>query len=73
MSIGNAIGLALLIIILKLLAPTVLSHGISTANSFLEGAEVSAQVASSYAATTAALKRPAEPPFTLPQAQQIRP
>jgi hypothetical protein len=73
MSIGNAIGLALLIIILKLLAPTVLTHGISTTNSFLQGAEVSAQVASSYAASAAALGRPAGPPFPLPQARQIRP
>lgn len=73
MTLSNAIGIGVLIIVLKLLAPTVLSQGISTTVSFLKGAEVSAQVASSYAAQTAALHRPAEPPFPLPQARQIGP
>jgi hypothetical protein len=71
MSIWNAIGLGVLIIVLRLLAPTVLTQGESTAVSFLKGAEVSAQVASSYAAQAAALGTPATPPFALPQARQI--
>jgi hypothetical protein len=73
MSIRGAIGLALLIIFLKLLAPTVLSQGESTALSFLHGAEVSADVASSYAAAAAASGRPALPPYPLPQARQVGP
>jgi hypothetical protein len=71
MSIWNAIGLAVLIIVLKLLAPAVLSQGEATFVSFLKGAEVSAQVASGYAAQAAALGTPATPPFPLPQARQI--
>ena len=71
MGIRNAIGLGLLIIILKLLAPSVLSQGVSTTTAFLKGAEVSANVASGYAAQTASLHQPAEPPFPLPQARQV--
>lgn len=71
MSVWNALGLGVLIIMLKLLAPTVLSQGVSTTTAFLHGAEVSANVASAYAANAAALGRPAEPPFPLPQARQI--
>jgi hypothetical protein len=73
MSIRGAIGLALLIIFLRLLAPAVLSQGESTTVSFLKGAEVSAQVASGYAASAAALGTPATPPFPLPQARQVGP
>jgi hypothetical protein len=72
MGIRNAIGLGLFIIILKILVPTVLSQGISTTTAFLHGAEVSANVASGYAAQAAALNRPAEPPFPLPQVRQVR-
>lgn len=73
MSIRSAIGLALLIIFLKLLSPAVLSQGESTALSFLKGAEVSANVAAGYASAAAALNSPALPPFPLPQARQIGP
>ena len=73
MSIRGAIGLALLIIFLKFLAPAVLSQGEATTLSFLKGAEVSAQVASGYAAEAAALHQPALPPYPLPQARQVGP
>jgi hypothetical protein len=73
MSIWNALGLGLLIIMLKVLAPAVLTQGESTALSFLKGAEVSAQVASGYAAQAAARNQPALPPYPLPQARQIGP
>lgn len=71
MSVWNAIGLAVLIIVLKFLAPAVLSQGESTVLSFLKGADVSAQVASGYAAQAAALGNPALPPYPLPQTRQI--
>jgi hypothetical protein len=71
MSVWNAIGFVIFIIALKLLLPNVLSQGVSTTNAFLQGAQVSAQVASGYAAQAAALNQPAEPPFPLPQARQI--
>ena len=71
MGIRNAIGLGLFIIILKLLAPTVLSQGVSTTTAVLHGAEVSANVASGYAAQAALLGRPSQPPFPLPQARQV--
>ncbi len=69
MRIRRAIGLALLIILLKFLAPAVLSQGKATTVSFLKGAEVSAQVASGYAAEAAARHSPATPPFLLPSAR----
>lgn len=71
MSLWNVIGLATLIIMLKLLAPAVFTQGESTTVSVLRGAEVSAQVASGYAAQAAALRQPATPPFPLPQARHI--
>lgn len=71
MSIWNALGLAAFIIVLKLLAPAVLSQGESTVRSFLHGAQVSADVAASYAAFAAQSRTPALPPFPLPHAPQI--
>jgi hypothetical protein len=68
MSVWNAIGIGIFILVLKCLAPAVLSQGESTATSFLKGAEVSAQVASGYAAAAAARGTPATAPFPLPQA-----
>ncbi|MEK7602063.1 MAG: hypothetical protein AAB472_01065 [Patescibacteria group bacterium] len=73
MGIRNAIGLGILIIVLRFLAPAVLTQGISTMVSFLHGAEVSANVASGYAAKSAALGTPSQPPFPLPQARPILP
>ena len=72
MSVWNAIGIGVLIVLLRLLAPAVLTQGESTAVSFLKGAEVSANVASSYAASSAALGRPSVPPFSLPQARTVQ-
>ena len=71
MSVWNALGFGIVLLILKLFAPTVLTQGISTTTTFLHGAEVSAQVASGYAAQAAALGTPAIPPFPLPQVRQI--
>lgn len=71
MSVWNALGFVILILALKFLLPSVLTQGTATAISFLKGAEVSAQVASGYAASAAALGTPAQPPFPLPQATQI--
>ena len=73
MSLWNVIGLTALIIMLKVLAPAVFTQGESTTVSFLKGAEVSAQVASGYAAQAAALGTPATPPFPLPRVRQIGP
>jgi hypothetical protein len=71
MRIRSAIGFGIFIIIMKFLLPSVLSQGVSTSTAFLKGAEVSANVASGYAAQAAALHSPATPPFPLPQARQI--
>ena len=56
MGIFQALGLGLLILILKSLVPEILSHLESTAIAFLNGAEVSANVASQLASTLPALK-----------------
>lgn len=73
MSVWDAIGLGVLILVLKLLVPTVLTQGIATTISFLHGAEVSANVATGYAESASKLGSPATPPFSLPQARQITP
>lgn len=72
MRIRSALGLGIFIIMLKFLIPSVLEQGVHTTLSFLRGAEISAQVASSYAAQAQALGQPALPPFPLPQARQIQ-
>lgn len=73
MGIRNAIGFGIFIIVLKLLIPNILSEGEKTAISFLQGAQLSAGVASSLIGNTNSSSLPrALPPFALPQAQQIK-
>ena len=73
MGIRKALGFGIFIIVLKLLIPNILSEGEKTAISFMQGAQISAGVASSLVGDSGTRKIPqALPPFPLPQAQQIR-
>lgn len=76
MSIFQALGLGVLILILQSLAPAVLTQIESTTLAFLRGAEVSAVAATSLAAsasfaTDEALVPPDHADFRMPQATQI--
>ncbi len=70
MRISNAIGLGILIIVLRFLAPLVLSEGEKTVIAFLRGATVSATVATDLAASAGSIPLSHEP-FVLPQATPI--
>lgn len=76
MSIFQALGLGVLILVLQSLVPTVLTQLESTTLAFLRGAEVSA-VAATYLAASAslatdeALVPPDHTDFRMPQATQI--
>lgn len=56
MPIFGALGLAVLIIVLKSLVPAIFAQLSATVISFLHGAQVSADVASQLAASAAAIK-----------------
>ena len=76
MSIFQALGLGVLIIVLQSLVPTVLTQLESTALAFLRGAEVSALAATSLAASASFAPDEASVPpdhadFRMPQATQI--
>ena len=58
MPILSAIGLGILIIMLKMLVPAIFAQLSSTIIAFLHGAQVSADVASGLAASAAAAKFP---------------
>ena len=71
MSFSNAIGLGIAIIVLKLLLPGVLTAIEQTAIAFLNGALVSANVATQIAGSAASMEISNEP-FELPRVQGIR-
>lgn len=76
MAIFKAIGLGILILVLQSLAPAVFSQLEATALAFLKGAEVSATVATSLAAsaggaTKGSLLREPSSDFRLPQARGV--
>lgn len=58
MPIFSALGLGLLIIVLKMLVPAIFAQLSSTIIAFLHGAQVSADVATQLAASAAAAKLP---------------
>lgn len=70
MPIFHAIGLGVLIIVLKFLSPVVLSEGEKTIVAFLHGATVSATVATDLAASVGTVQLSNEP-FVLPHATPI--
>ena len=70
MPIFHAIGLGVLIIVLKFLVPAVLTEGEKTVIAFLHGATVSATVATDLAASAGSIPLSNEP-FVLPQARAI--
>jgi len=72
MAITRALGLGVLIIVLKLLAPQVLSEGEAVAVAFLHGALVSTSVATDLAASAADAQISNEP-FDLPRVPATRP
>ena len=79
MPIFKAIGLGILILVLQSSAPEVLHQLETTTLAFLHGAEISATVATSLAASASSLTTPgtlrlprALPDDPLPQARQIR-
>ena len=69
MAFTKAIGLGVAIIVLKLLLPDVLTEIERTAVAFLEGATVSAEVASQLAASAGSVQISNEP-FELPRAAE---
>lgn len=71
MTFSRAIGLGIGIIVLKLLLPEVLSALEQTALAFLNGALVSANVATQLAGSAASVQISNEP-FELPRVQGIR-
>ncbi|KND47152.1 MAG: hypothetical protein AB199_01830 [Parcubacteria bacterium C7867-004] len=71
MPILQAIGLGVLIIVLKFLAPAVLSEGEKTVVAFLHGAFVSATVATDLAASAGTIPLSQEP-FVLPHVTPIQ-
>lgn len=72
MAFTKAIGLGIGIIVLKLLLPGVLSEIEATAIAFLQGAQVSASVATDLAASAGDIQFSNEP-FTLPRVPETRP
>lgn len=72
MSLSRAIGIGVFIIVLKFLAPDVLSEGTDTAVAFLNGAQVSAAVATDLAASAGSIRISNEP-FQLPVLPVTRP
>jgi hypothetical protein len=58
MSIFSALGLAVLIIVLKTLVPSIFAQLSSTIIAFLHGAQVSADIASQLSASAALIKFP---------------
>ncbi|MDB5190287.1 MAG: hypothetical protein JWN49_613 [Parcubacteria group bacterium] len=73
MPIFRAIGFGILLIILRIMIPSVLSEGEQTAISFLHGARVSADTMSQIAGTagSASVSLSSLPPLTYPQATTI--
>jgi hypothetical protein len=73
MPIFQAIGLGMLIIVLKCLVPEILAEGQKTVLAFLHGATVSAEMATQLAASAETSRRGASftTPPPLPQARQI--
>lgn len=71
MGIFNAIGFGILLIVLHLFTPAILSEGEKTAIAFLQGAQVSANVASSIATRAENIQFSNTQP-NLPQTPQIR-
>lgn len=71
MPLRKAIGLGICIIVLKLLVPEVLSALETTAIAFLKGAQTSASVASSLAASAGDIRFSNEP-FELPRLPDSR-
>ncbi len=72
MAFTKAIGLGIVIIVLKLLLPGVLSEIEATAIAFLRGAQVSASVATDLAASAGDIRFSNEP-FALPRVPETRP
>ena len=73
MPISRALGLGLAILVLKALAPAIMTHIESTAIAFLSGAETSAQTATSLAASASSFQLEQSPRrLMLPQAPQIQ-
>ncbi|MBU0750175.1 hypothetical protein KKH15_01515 [Patescibacteria group bacterium] len=73
MPISKALGLGLAILVLKALAPAIMTHIESTAIAFLSGAEVSAHAATNLAASAGSFSLPdSSNRLVLPQAPQIR-
>jgi len=72
MAITRAIGLGVLIIVLRFLAPQVLSEAEAVALAFLKGARISAAVATDLAAS-AGHARISDEPFELPRIPDTRP
>ncbi len=72
MAFTKAIGLGIGIIVLKLLLPAVLTEIEHTAIAFLQGAQVSASVATDLAASAGDIRFNNEP-FALPRVPETRP
>ena len=72
MAFTKALGLGIGIIVLKLLLPGVLSEIEATAIAFLQGAQVSASVATDLAASAGDIRFSNEP-FALPRVPETRP
>lgn len=72
MTLTKALGLGIAIIVLKLLLPGVLSEIEATAIAFLQGAQVSASVATDLAASAGDIRFSNEP-FVLPRVPETRP
>jgi len=72
MAFTKAIGLGIGIIVLKLLLPAVLTEIEHTAIAFLQGAQVSASVATDLAASAGDIRFINEP-FVLPRVPETRP
>lgn len=71
MAITKALGLGIGIIVLKLLVPEIFSHLEAVIISFLQGAQISATVASDLAASVGSAELIHEP-FALPTVPEIR-
>lgn len=72
MAFTKAIGLGIGIVVLKLLLPAVLTEIEHTAIAFLQGAQVSASVATDLAASAGDIRFSNEP-FALPRVPETRP